>query len=189
MITSVRSPTSHDTSTCTVSSVVQPAAVASGIARKPNSTKNEVSSSATKVICSAWLNTVTSPTFSLWRMVSGRSGTGPVRGVSSRAAGVSAINVVDLDPGRRTSRGHASARAPATARTPRRAGRRSPAWPRTARPSSVPATCHTSALMNRNVVNSSSSGNARTTRLASVASWAALRRTAQLMSGDAPRSW
>ena len=37
-------------------------------------------------------------------------------------------------------------------------------------PVSVPATCQTSALMNRNVVNSNNNGSARTTRLASALS-------------------
>ena len=53
-------------------------------------------------------------------------------------------------------------------------------------PLNVPATCHTSALMNRNVVNSSSNGIARITTLNSSGSWAVVRCPAHRSNGSTP---
>ena len=53
-------------------------------------------------------------------------------------------------------------------------------------PVSVPATCQTSALMNRNVLNSSSSGKARTSTLNSNGTWARARCQAQAINGTTP---
>ena len=53
-------------------------------------------------------------------------------------------------------------------------------------PVSVPATCHTSALMNRNVWNSSSSGSARTITLRNTVIWDVVRFAAQPSSGTTP---
>ena len=76
LTTSVRPPTDHRASTSTGSSVVHAAAVSSGIARNPNTTKKPVRARPTNVIWMAWEKIVTRPMFTRWRIV-GRSATGP----------------------------------------------------------------------------------------------------------------
>ena len=53
-------------------------------------------------------------------------------------------------------------------------------------PCSVPATCHTAALMNRKVVNNSSSGSARVSMRPTEPSWENVCDAAQPISGMAP---
>ena len=73
---------------------VQKAVVASGMASRPNTTKNTNRVSATIVTRMAWLNTLTRPRFSRWRGLSGISIGSPCAGRPMPSAGVPATRRV-----------------------------------------------------------------------------------------------
>ena len=146
---------------------IHPAAVSGLIARNPNSTKKPNIASAVAVIWIAWENTATRPMLKRWRS-DGRSTARDVvvrrrrrrarsrraRPASPRTSAATSAQLANvfwarISAGSRDSRKTLPSRKN-TARTTTYDG-----------PYSVPATCQTSALTNRNVMNSNSNGRAR----------------------------
>lgn len=159
--------------------------MASGTASSPNSMKNDASTTATNVTRMAWLNTLTRPMLTRWRIDSAISCGSPSVGSESPSAGVPCTSrftsshssnacTMRIEAGMRDS----TKALPST--------KKSPSVTTYTGPCSVPATCQTSALMNRKVVNNNSSGNARVSIRPTEPSRANVCDAAQPISGTTP---